>query len=98
MVTDKRHVHSEIPDRIICTKVISPKELLLTKLDGSWEESEHREEDRHLEKHWKTSSHWADAGLLVKVHSSLLLLHRILLIRILRIDLIHLRLDHLHLG
>ena len=97
MVAEKRNVHSEIPDRIICTEVISPKELLLTELDGRREEAEHREEDRHLKEHRKTSSHRADAGLLIEVHHRLLFLHCILLVRILLIELVDLRLDHLHL-
>ena len=57
---------SEFDDRIVCTEVICPKELLLTKLDRCREESEHREEDRHLKEHRETACKLAVIFTLVK--------------------------------
>ena len=91
MVSEKRNVHTEIPDGIVCAEVISPQELLLTELDGSREETEHRKKDRHLEQHRQTATHRADSSLLIKIHHRLLFLHGVLLIRILRIQLVDLR-------
>ena len=98
MITQKRNIDTEIPDRIIRTEVISPKELLLTKVNTCREETEHRKENRHLEQHRQTSTHRTHTSLSVEIHHSLLLLHRILLIRILLVKLIDLRLENLHLS
>ena len=98
MITQKRNINTEIPDRIIRTEVISPKELLLTKVNTCREETEHRKENRHLEQHRQTSTHRTHTSLSVEIHHRLLLLHCILLIRILLVKLIDLRLEHLHLS
>ena len=98
MVADQRNPETEVQNRIVGAEVIGPEERLLPELDGSREEAEHRPQDRELQQHRKTATHRTDAGTLVEIHRSLLLLHRILLLRILLVQLVDFRLYGLHLG
>ena len=65
MVTDKRNAGSEINEGIVRAQVIGPQERLLTQLDGSREETEHRPQDRELQQHRQAATHRADTRPLV---------------------------------
>ena len=98
MVADEGDPASEFEDGVIGRKVVSPKERLLTKLDGGREETEHCPENRECKQHRQTSSHGVHARPSVEVHRGLLLLHCIFLLGIALVELLNFRLESLHLG
>ena len=97
MVAIEWNVERKIEDAIIRRKVVAPQERLATQLDTCREETEHRNQDWHLNQHRQATSHRADARFVVECHHLLLLLHCILLTWILSIQSIDLRLDYTHL-
>ena len=95
---EEREVVAQSPDIgaprdqiVVSREVISPKEALLTQLNGIRYEIEHRNPDWHLNQHGQTAAERTGTILRIEGHRLLLALQGVLFVRILRIDGFYLR-------
>ena len=70
---------------------------MFAQLDRSREETEHGDQDRHLDQHGDTSAHGVDARFFVELHRRLLFFHGVLLLGVFLVELVHLRFYQAHL-
>ena len=98
MVAVERDVEAEVEDGVIGGEVFRPEEGLLAQFVCRREETEHGDEDGHLEQHRQAARHRTHAGSLVQVHRGLLFLHRVLLLGIAVVQLLDFRFQNAHLG
>ena len=98
MIADEPNAFPPADYIVVSAKVVCPKETLSAKVNGIWNEVEHRYPDRHLYEHRQATAHRTDAVLAVHLHHGLLLLHSLVRIWVLLVQLVKLRLEDTHLG